>query len=144
MIVSAGGFPYDINLLQSHKAIRHSAPALNDGASVLLFFECEEGIGSPSLEAALALDKKSFLKNAYRNYDLNNQTAVSLHELTERFEIGMVSGMNVDQLLSWGIKPCVNPETFIAEALDKHGTDRIAVNLSGGGILPQFRTGGDR
>jgi nickel-dependent lactate racemase len=144
MILSAGGYPHDINFLQSHKAVRHSAGALNDGASVLLFVECEEGIGSPSLETALALDKKSFLKNAYKNYDLNNQTAVSLHELTERFEIAMVSGMNVDQLLSWGIKPCVNPEAFIAEALEKHGTDRIAVNFVGSGISPQVQTGGDR
>jgi nickel-dependent lactate racemase len=144
MILSAGGFPSDINFLQSHKAIRHSAAALNDGASVLFLVECEEGIGSTSLEAALALDKKRFLKTAYKKYDLNNQTAVSLHELTERFEIRMMSGMNVDQLLSWGIKPCVNAEAFIAGALEKHGTDRIAVNLVGSGLLPQYLSGGDR
>ncbi|MEJ2720551.1 MAG: nickel-dependent lactate racemase [bacterium] len=139
MILSAGGFPYDINLLQSHKAIRNSAPALNDNASVLFLVECAEGIGSASLEAALALDKKKFLKSAYAKYDLNNQTAVSLHELTERFEIGMMSEMNVDQLLSWGIKPCVNAEAFIAEALEEHGADRIIVNLVGSGVLPQLQ-----
>ncbi|UCG52410.1 MAG: nickel-dependent lactate racemase [Candidatus Latescibacterota bacterium] len=144
LVLSTGGYPYDINFLQSHKALRNSAGALNEGGTVLFYAECVEGIGSASLEAALSLKKKDFLKSAYEKYDLNNQTAVSLHELTEKYEIGMVSTMNVDLLLSWGIKPCVNAETFLAEALEKHNADRVGVNLNGYTLLPQLQSGGDR
>lgn len=127
MILSAGGFPYDINLLQSHKGLRHAAGALKPGAAVLYFAQCEEGIGSTSFESALKINKEEFLKTAHENYDLNNQAAVSLHDLTGRFEVGMVSTMNVDVLLSIGIKPCVNTEAFVAEALEKRGSNRVGV-----------------
>ncbi len=143
VVLSAGGYPHDMNFLQSHKALRHATAAVRDGGAVLYFAECEEGIGSTSLETALALKKKDFLSAAYDEYDLNNQTAVSLHGLSERFEIGMVSEMNVDILLSCGIKSCVNGEAFLAGALEKHGTNRIAVILDGNSLLVRLKAGGE-
>jgi nickel-dependent lactate racemase len=143
VVLSAGGYPRDMNFLQSHKALRHAAAAVKSGGSVLYYAECEEGIGSESLGKALSLKKKDFLSTAFKDYDLNNQTAVSLHGLSERFEIGMVSAMNVDTLLSCGIKPCVNAEAFLAEALDKHNTDKIAVILDGGDLLVRLKAGGE-
>jgi nickel-dependent lactate racemase len=137
MILSAGGHPCDINFLQSHKALRHSCDGIKKGGTVLFYAKCEEGVGSESLEAALRLGKKEFLSAAYSKYQLNNQTAVSLHDLTERFEVGMVSAMNVDVLLSCGIKSYVNAEAFLADALDKHETKRIAVVTHGSRLLLQ-------
>ena len=139
MILSAGGAPYDINLLQSHKALRHAVGAMKNGGTILFYAECEEGVGSTSLENALSRDKQEFLGNAYQQYDLNNQTAISLHNLTETCEIGMVSAMNVDVLLSCGIKPCVNAEAFLAEALERHGSNRVTIVENGSSVL--FHTG---
>jgi nickel-dependent lactate racemase len=136
-VLSAGGFPHDINLLQSHKAMRNAAGAIRDGGTILYYAKCEEGIGSATLEAALKMKKKEFLKVAWREYALNNTTAISLHDLTDRFEIGMVSAMNVDVLLSCRIKSCVNTEAFLAEALEKHGTNRLAVVNHGAATLPK-------
>jgi nickel-dependent lactate racemase len=144
LIMSAGGSPYDINFLQSHKALRHAAGAMKRGGTVLYLANCEEGVGSASLEAALKMKKKEFLATAYKNYDLNNQTAVSFHDLTSTFDVGMVSAMNVDILLGCGIKPCVNVEAFLAEALEKHQTNRIAVIPHGSSLLPVYDPGGTR
>ncbi len=141
-ILSAGGYPYDINFLQSHKPLRHVAGAVNEGGTVLYYAECSEGVGSESLGAALAVEKSKYLKQAHKQYDLNNQTAVSLLELAGRFEVGMVSEMNVDFLLSCGIKPCVNAETFLAEALEKHDAKKIAVITNGNSLLPRLSPGG--
>ena len=139
VILSAGGFPYDINLLQSHKAMRTMAGAVSDGGTILYYAKCEEGVGSETLEAALRMKKKAFLKTAWKDYALNNTTAISLHDLTDRFEIGMVSAVNVDVLLRCGIKSCVNTEAFLAEALEKHGTNRLAVVNHGTVTLPRIR-----
>ena len=139
MVLSAGGHPFDINLLQSHKALRHAEGALKDGATILFYAECGEGVGSQSLEAALKRKRNDFLSHAYKEYALNNQTAVSLLDLTSRFEIGIVSAMNVDILLGAGMKHCVNAEAFIAEAMEKHGTDRIVVAPHGASVLPMVR-----
>lgn len=141
-ILSAGGKPNDLNLLQSHKALRHVVGAVRQGGSILFFAECNEGVGSPSLESALRMKRDDFLKSAYHDYALNNQTAVSLHDLTQRFEVAMVSATNVDVLLSTRIKPCVNVEAFLAESVEKHGANRIAVISQGASVLLEHRTGG--
>lgn len=142
VVLSAGGYPYDINFLQSHKALRHVAPAVRRGGAVLYYAECEEGIGSQWLETALQKKKEEFLKKAYKEYDLNNQTLVSLYELSERYEIAMVSAMNADGLASCGVKPCEHAESFLAEALRRRGAQRIAVVEEGHGLLPVLSTGG--
>jgi nickel-dependent lactate racemase len=139
MVLSAGGDPYDLNFLQAHKALRHASGAMREGGTILFFAKCEEGIGSSSLEAALRMKKSEFLKTAYKKYALNNQTAVSLHDLTEKFDVGMVSAMNVDVMLASGIKHCVNAETFLAEAMERHGTDRLVVVTHGASVLPKVR-----
>ena len=140
MILGAGGHPYDLNLMQSHKAIRHASGAMRDGATILYFASCTEGVGSESLDAAVHKPKDDFLRVAYEEYDLNNQTAVSLLDLVTKFDIGMVSAMNVDTLLSCGIKPCVNAESFLVEALEKYGKARVALVPDGTNILLQRNT----
>lgn len=144
LILSSGGYPYDMNFLQSHKALRHAEGIVKSGGTILFFAECEEGVGSESLTAALNTAKDDYLKKAYKDYDLNNQAAVSLYELADKFEIGMVSAMNVDLLLACGIKPCVNAESFFAEALEKHGSDRVAAILHGNSLLSQSTPGGGK
>lgn len=136
IIASAGGHPYDINLLQTHKALRHAGMAASELASILLFAECREGIGSPSLAAALEKSRDEFLKIAYNNYALNNQTAVSLHDLTRKFRVGIVSELDEDTVRKTGMRHVANPEAFIAEELDSHGADRITVIRSGSVTLP--------
>lgn len=142
VVLSAGGYPYDINFLQSHKPLRHAAAAVRRGGAVLYYAECEEGIGSTQLEAALKRKKEEFLKQAYKQYDLNNQTAVSLHDLSERYEIGVVSTVAAEFLLSCGMKSCAHAEAFLAEALKRRGADKIAVIEEGHGLLPELATGG--
>src|SRR6267142_2912804 len=47
VIASCGGFPYDINLIQAHKALEMAAQACNDGGTIILLAECREGLGRP-------------------------------------------------------------------------------------------------
>ena len=142
VILSAGGHPYDINFLQSHKPLRHAAPAVREGGAVLFYAECEEGVGSEAFEKALKRNKDEFVKRAHKQYDLNNHTVISLYDLSERYEIAAVSALNVDLLLSCGIKPCVNAESFLADALERRRANRIAVAEEGHGLLPVLATGG--
>ena len=66
-----------------------------------------------------------------------NQTAVSLHALTETCDVGMVSAVNVDSLLACGIKSVVNTEAFLAEALERTGCEEVAVMTHGSVVLPR-------
>lgn len=46
VIASAGGYPKDINLYQSQKALTNASLITRDGGSVILIAACDEGVGS--------------------------------------------------------------------------------------------------
>jgi len=56
VIVSAGGYPRDINLYQAQKAIEAARKIVKKGGKIILFAECSEGWGSQLF--------KNWMKNA--------------------------------------------------------------------------------
>jgi nickel-dependent lactate racemase len=47
VLASAGGYPKDINLYQAHKALEMAAAAVKENGTLVLFADCEEGLGHP-------------------------------------------------------------------------------------------------
>ncbi len=47
VIVSPGGYPKDIDLYQTHKAMEHALPALKKDGIMIVAGKCEEGLGVP-------------------------------------------------------------------------------------------------
>src|SRR5947199_510902 len=45
VIVSCGGSPYDINMIQAHKALDMAAQACVDGGTIVFLAECVDGLG---------------------------------------------------------------------------------------------------
>jgi len=141
-VLSAGGHPFDVNFLQAHKPLRHASPAVRKGGAILYFAECEEGVGSAPLEAALRRGRADLLKHAYKLYDLNNQTAVSLLDLSSRFEIGVVTKTDAEFLGTCGVKPCAEPDAFLADIVGRRRALAIAVIEEGHNFLPETAPGG--
>lgn len=50
VIASAGGFPKDMNLYQSSKALVNAAKAVKKSGYLILLADCSEGIGHPEVE----------------------------------------------------------------------------------------------
>jgi len=136
LVASCGGHPYDINFLQAHKALRHASGAAVEGASLLFYAKCPEGVGSESFSRALASPRREFLETAYEQYYLNNQTGVSMIGLTGSHEVAMVTDLDDKTLADAKIERCANAEAFIARALEKHDANRLAVILHGSQVLP--------
>lgn len=126
-MVSCGGHPNDMNLVQAHKALKYAAEAVAPGGTILFYAECAEGVGSESLSRALSGNRNDFFKSAYRDYDLNNQTGVSLLTLTERYRVVMVTELDDETLSNAGIERCSNSEASLAGALESYGAERVAV-----------------
>ena len=111
VIISAGGYPKDINLLQSHKALRQASFALEEGGLLLAAAACSEGIGSDSYLGAFDGGRQTVPDAVRRRYTLNSQTAISTHELTARLSIYLKS-MLPDGLTSrFGMCPWKDPYT---------------------------------
>lgn len=95
VIASAGGFPKDINFIQSHKSIHNAAPLVADGGTLLMFAECRDGVGSKTFLPYFRLGgwKGAFAELAER-YVGNGGTALAMMAKTRRIRILMVSALD--------------------------------------------------
>jgi len=95
VIASCGGSPYDINLIQAHKALDMAAYACDEGGSIILLADCRDGLGRPDfLKWFDEIDSRS-LENRLRNgYEVNGQTAWALLAKAERYRIFLISQLD--------------------------------------------------
>lgn len=134
VIVSAGGDPKDINLLQSHKAIRHASYALREGGTMLVAAACREGVGSPSYREAFAGGRIDVPDAVRREYTLNAQTAMSTFELTGRFDIRLQTMLTDQEVTRFGFVPWQGEDTV--KLVDAVPHDEILVIMNGSVFLP--------
>ncbi len=94
VIVSCGGFPHDINLIQAHKALDTAAHACNDGGKIIWLAECADGLGrNDFLSWFEAEDSKKLAKKLCENYQVNGQTAWNLLRKAERFDVRILTSL---------------------------------------------------
>jgi nickel-dependent lactate racemase len=94
VIVSCGGFPHDINLIQAHKALETASRACSDGGKIIFLAECADGIGRRDfLNWFAARDSNDLAVELCEKYQVNGQTAWSLLRKAERFDIQIVTSL---------------------------------------------------
>lgn len=99
VIVSGGGFPHDINLIQAHKALDMAAYACNDGGTIVLLAECSNGLGRDDFLKWFDVSDSRMLENRLQTgYEVNGQTAWALLTKAERFRVCLVSELPDDQV----------------------------------------------
>ena len=106
VVVSVGGFPKDIDFIQTHKALEHAKHAAKDGGTIILLGQCRDGIGNayflpwfdyPSVEAM-----EPFVRESDKVYA---QTAYSTRIKAERYNVILVSDLDAAQVRKMGITP---------------------------------------
>ena len=106
VVASAGGFPSDVNLIQSHKSIHHAFQAVKENGWVILLAECAEGIGSQTfLPYFDAGSSGEIAQKLLQDYQINGHTALSLKLKTERANIVLVSKLETDTIKKTGMIP---------------------------------------
>jgi nickel-dependent lactate racemase len=94
VIVSCGGFPYDLNLIQAHKALEMAAHACREGGDIVLLAECRDGLGRGNfLQWFDEQNSSALVKRLFTNYEVNGQTAWSLLTKAERYRVHLVSSL---------------------------------------------------
>jgi len=132
VVFSAGGFPRDINLLQSHKALRHASYALDEGGIMLAAAACSEGIGSSSYRDSFRNGREMVPDMVREDYMLNSQTAMSTYELTGRFTVHLASMLEETEVSLFGFSLWRGEQT--EELLEAIPTGDILVIRN----MPQF------
>jgi len=114
VIVSCGGSPYDINLIQAHKALDMAAAACVDGGLLVLLAECGDGLGRTDfLKWSESNDSRALEVRLREAYEVNGQTAWALLTKAERFRVHLVSKLPDEEVR----RMRMTPARSIAEAL---------------------------
>jgi nickel-dependent lactate racemase len=95
VIVSCGGFPYDINMIQAHKSLEAASHACTEGGTIILLAECTDGVGRKDFLDWFDADNSDALaERLCKNYQVNGQTAWSLLRKAERFDIRIITALD--------------------------------------------------
>ena len=105
VIASCGGYPHDINLIQAHKTLDAASRACREGGTIILFAECAEGLGRADfLKWFDTKNSNALAEILCGKYQVNGQTAWSLREKAETFDIRIVTNLDAEVTGKMGLK----------------------------------------
>ena len=137
VIVSCGGSPYDINMIQAHKALDMAAAACVDGGLIILLAECEDGFGRADfMKWFEAKDSRALEMRLRDKYEVNGQTAWALLTKTERFRVHIITELS-DELTR---QMRMTKSRTVNEALANISQDATGYIMPrGAALLPDFQ-----
>ncbi|NOY78774.1 MAG: nickel-dependent lactate racemase [Calditrichaeota bacterium] len=140
VIVSAGGFPKDVNLIQAHKAIYNAFQAVKPGGCMIVLAKCDDGIGSRTFLQWFDYSGLAEMKRAVmENYALNGNTALSLKEKLNQSTMYLISDLDKSISRRIGFVPVSSFEEAWAQASRDFNMNSVAVLPFGDVTLPELR-----
>lgn len=138
VIVSCGGSPYDMNLIQAHKALEMAAQACLDGGTIIWLAQCPDGLGRPDfLKWFTEKNSQTLESQLHKRYEVNGQTAWALLTKAERYKIHLVSELPDEEVLSMRL----HPARTLNDVLDKIDRESEGYVLPrGAALLPRYET----
>ncbi|MET0648559.1 MAG: nickel-dependent lactate racemase [Pyrinomonadaceae bacterium] len=115
VVASAGGAPFDLNLVQAHKALEMASHACVEGGHIVLVAECADGLGRADfLKWFDSADSRALEARLRDAYEVNGQTAWSLLTKAERFRIQLVSNLPEEEVRHMRMTPARTVEEALA------------------------------
>jgi len=142
VVVSCGGFPKDINVIQSHKSMEYGSQALKEGGVMVLLAQCRDGYGNATFFGWFRFtDLGRFEAHLRTHYEINGQTAYSLLHKAQRFRIILVSDLPPEEVRTMGMTPAKSLDEALARATELLPPDYTAYVIpEGGTVLPVMTT----
>lgn len=119
VLASCGGFPKDINFIQSHKAVHNAAAFVRDGGHLIVLTGCADGIGSDTFMPWFDLGGwDAAFDRLVRQYVGNGGTALAMMQKVQRIKISLVTELDassagrigVDRLTSSQVQECIDAQ----------------------------------
>jgi lactate racemase len=104
-IISAGGHRKDGQLYQSTKALFNTYPALKEGADILFFAECREGVGSEMFEKLLIQYKGNagaLGGQLVKHFNMDTYVAYRVIDILTRYRVTLISSFSKDVTEKFG------------------------------------------
>jgi nickel-dependent lactate racemase len=139
VLVSAGGFPKDVNFYQAQKALDNAAHVVRPGGTIVLVAECGEGLGNVTFETWLreASSPRQVLDRIQHEFVLGGHKAAAVASVLERASVYLVSSLPAEVVEACGLIPSDDVEQALNIALSQAGKSAgILVMPQGGSVLP--------
>lgn len=105
LILSAGGYPYDINFIQGHKCLENSVGALKKGGSIFAYIEARDGFGSDDCKNFLKLGSiENISKNLRLNFKVYGHTALTIKMKAKNYDINLCTKLSDEDVSIMGYK----------------------------------------
>jgi len=135
VIASCGGSPYDINLIQAHKALDMASYACKDGGTIVLLAECVDGLGRPDFMKWFdSADSRALAERLRDEYEVNGQTAWALLRKAETYRVHFISELPDEQVKRMRMIPARSINEALQAVADKSGF----IMPRGAAVLPRI------
>ena len=137
VLVSAGGYPKDINLYQAQKALDNAAAVVRPGGVIIWVAECPEGLGNVTFEEwMVGASADDILARIQREFVLGGHKAVAIARVLKRAAVSLVSGLPPEVVRECSMTPYTDLESALHAALEQMGPDpNIVVLPRGASVL---------
>ncbi|MBE6632310.1 MAG: nickel-dependent lactate racemase [Ruminococcaceae bacterium] len=139
VVVSAGGYPKDLNMYQAQKALDNSKHAVKDGGIIIWLASCAEGLGSAVFERWMTThpDPSTMITDIKEHFELGGHKAAAVAMVLEKARIFLVSDLDPDFIRSINFEPFSSVEEAMKAAIEAKGKDaKYIVMPFGGSTLP--------
>ena len=140
VLVSAGGYPKDINMYQAQKAMDNAKHVVKEGGAMVLVAQCTECLGN-DVFACWVDEATSIEAQAGRmdeHFELGGHKASVIAKTAMKCDIYLVSDIPDETVRKMFLIPAKTPEEALSAAFKKLGPDaRVLVSPHGGMVLPK-------
>ncbi len=144
VVVSAGGYPKDINLYQAQKALDNASHAVKPGGIIILVAKCDEGYGNDTFAQWIKeADTPRHLEERLKHtFVLGGHKAAAIARVVKRAEVFMVTAMAKPDVEATFFTKKPTVQKALEDALSIAGDGaKVLVIPQGGSILPKCGKG---
>jgi nickel-dependent lactate racemase len=137
-VISCGGYPKDINFIQSHKSLDYGVNAVRPGGTVILLAACRDGFGHKSFFHWFRhQDLREFEQALRDNYEIYGQTAYATLSKARTYRVILVSELGEEETRQMGMEKAADLDQALAMARKQlPANPKTVVIPSGGTVLP--------
>ncbi len=142
VITSPGGYPKDIDLYQTHKAMENASLAVKKDGIIIVVGECRDGLGEGKFAQALngKLSPQELIEELKKNFILGRHKASRVAKIHLDSEIYLVSNLPNEIKKKLFIKNFNSLEEAFSEAIKVQGENaKVLVMPYGSSTLPVFK-----
>lgn len=141
VVVSAGGFPKDINLYQAHKALDNAAAAVKPGGIIIWLAECPDGLGNAIFaDWLVGSTPDDIIARIQQRFVLGGHKAAAIASVLKKARVWLVSSLDPALVRQCGLRPYEAFDAALSDALGEVGPDpAVTVMPAGSAVLPAFR-----